>query len=63
MKAKKVPWSSVVGQQIMVMGSSGECVGTLSVRPQNTGEADPRTCAEALADTLVERINAAQPDA
>ena len=54
-KAELVPWSSIVGQSISLLGKQGEVLAILAVMPQNTDT--PKEQAQLLANEIVTCIN------
>ena len=50
-KAEVVPWSSVVGQSVSLIGEDGAVVAVLAVMPQNTDA--PKERAHQIANEIV----------
>lgn len=61
LRAEIVPFSSVVGQGVMLLDETGQVVAHLSVRaqnlPANSDAKDIRKLTEAVAKYLVKKIN------
>ena len=54
-KAEVVPWSSVVGQSVSLIGQDGAVVAILSVKPQNTDA--PKEAAQQIANEIVALVS------
>ena len=54
-KAEVVPWSSVVGQAVTLIGQDGAVVAILAVRPQNTDA--PKERARQIANEIVALVS------
>lgn len=52
LRAKLVPYSSVVGQSVMLVDETGRCVATLAVRVQDHRK-DPKEAAQEIAREIV----------
>ena len=54
-KAEVVPWSSVVGQAVTLIGQDGAVVAILAVMPQNTDA--PKALAQQIANEIVALVS------
>ena len=55
LRAEVVPWSSVVGQAVTLIGQDGAVVAILAVRPQNTDA--PKERARQIANEIVALVS------
>ncbi len=54
-KAEVVPWSSVVGQSVSLIGQDGAVIAILAVMPQNTDA--PKDRAQQIANEIVALVS------
>ncbi len=54
-KAEVVPWSSIVGQSVSLIGQGGEVVAIVAIMPQNTDA--PKERARQIANEIVALVS------
>ena len=54
-KAEVVPWSSIVGQSVSLIGQDGAVVAIVAIRPQNTDS--PKERARQIANEIVSLVS------